>query len=362
MPLACDKATNAPCGDGTVAPGTNGHRPEHADQRHRRRRPTAPGDGTHDDRRHPAGRHGGSARWKHAGDRPATARRPPPTARSRRPPPRRPRRSWRRQSSDNTIWGWSAVLAAARHRAAPRPLRRVGAPAEGRPMTRASPRPWALRRGPAPSPARRWSRCCPSRRPRRAPGCTESYGGHGHGRPLVGDRAVARARSSTPAARPAPATVSSAVGRQAHRHAGPRAGHGEVVGRARHRRSLAQPVRRERAAPGVPGRADGVPRRRPEELRERHRAVGPRSGHAEDLLDQHLLPAHQLRQSGRGDLGAGRRRRRQHRAPAGHRRRRRPGQLQRQRQLRLLDHAVQGDQRNALRRRARPSRCRPRPR
>ena len=91
-----------------------------------------------------------------------------------------------------------------------------------------------------------------------------------------------------------------AAGRQAHRPAGPRADHRDVVRSPRHGGPLPQPVRRERAPAGVPGRAPGVPRSRPQELRRWHGSAGSRGVSPETLLDQHVLPAHQLREPGQG--------------------------------------------------------------
>ena len=279
MPLACQKATSAPCGDGTVAPGTNGGttNPSGSTNGH-----DELGWPRHHERdRHPARRDRGSARWCQPGDQ-----------RRRYDDHRRRHPHHRRDHPDRD-----------RARCAERPTARSGAGPRCSSCSRSccsracTSRGCGARRvpdearhhGPGAGPAgdrRLRSGGDPAARPdglgrsRAIDGsaaCARQGGLHreprrtGQGRRVVGHRAPG---AHLPRRRRCDhhQQLLQALGRQAHRDAGPRADHGDVVGSPRHERSLAQPLRRERAPPGVPGRAHGVPRRGPQELPRGHGA------------------------------------------------------------------------------------------
>ena len=230
------------------------------------------------------------------------------------------------------------------------------APAEGRPMNRVV-RLWALipalaltLRHDGGAAARAAASAAPvaTDHAHAKQGCTESYGGHAQGRLVVGDQAAA---THLPRRRRLDQhqQLRHADGRQAHRPAGPRADHGQLVGRPRSGGRASNPYGENglnQEYPVVIMQCRGVG---PEELRGRHRAIGQRSGLAADLLDRLGRPALQVRQPGARRSGT--------RTPptatapstsqgidAGDV----PATLQRHRQLRLLDDAVPGDRRHDL--------------
>ena len=246
----------------------------------------------------------------------------------------------------HTIWGWSAVFELLADRSAPWPLRRVGPPAEGRPMT-ASPGPGRGGR-PWPSLAATWSRCRPS-----STGAGHRRGLHRDvrrprlGRLVVGHRAarsaVLRRGRCDQHHELLPPAVDKHTDMQDHERI-------KVTWSGRTPRRAARSTRTAR--PGCRRSTRSCSWSAAASTR-RTTPVGTcreaRSGHARDLLDQHLLPAHQLRRARAGHLAAGRRRGGdKHRASPGYRRRRRPGRLQRQRHLRLPHHAVPSRRRNAV--------------
>ncbi len=242
-----------------------------------------------------------------------------------RRPPRRPRRCSPPSRAPTPASGAGPPSRAARDRAAARAVRRMAAPPEGRRMRRLV-RLWALVAGRWPSPARRCWRCCRRRRPRRRLAT---------GRALVTPAPRSAAPSRTAAApRATPGRRPSRCGALLRRR---RCDQHQTT--ASGSRSTSTPTCRTTS--GSPctwsgahvtgGRSlnpygeTGLPQEYPVVLMEcrgvdpknyasgnvphGHEAVSPR-----DLLDQHLLPAHQLREPGQGIWQQDAVQRRQHRS------------------------------------------------